>query len=77
MTVYSTLKLMHLFSHYNPVIASHKIENAISSDDHYNMEQTNLPFAFTLEGYIVKETKDDPRYVKTFARTYRITDGVK
>lgn len=41
------------------------------------MKQLNLPFAFTIEGYIDKETKDDTRYVKSFARSFRRTKGIE
>ena len=49
---------------------------ALKNDDVYNLSKLTLPFAFTLEGYYDHVTKDDPRYVKSFARTFRRTDGI-
>ena len=38
-----------------------------------NLKERNLRFAFGIEGYLDKQLKDDPRYVKWIVRLYTKT----
>ena len=40
-----------------------------------NFMQSKIRFAFGIEGFLDKELKNDPRYVKSFARMYGRKDG--
>jgi len=41
----------------------------------FNFRDNGLKFAFGAEGFIDRTLKDDPRYVKTFARLYGHREG--
>ena len=49
--------------------------------DFYNFEEVlslkeiNFKIAFSVEGYVEREVKDDPRYVKYLVRTFGKKDG--
>ena len=76
MVLFSTHKLTHLLLRHNPVVSSFVQQNVLTSEDEFNINSMGMPFAFTIEGFIDKETKDDPRYIKSFARMFRTDNGV-
>ena len=53
------------------------IIGAIDPEEKFNFRDNGLKFAFGIEGFIDKELKEDPRYVKFFARLYGYKDGSK
>ena len=71
---YAALKLTHLFDKYNPNIAELKESNFYDFNERVNLQDIGFQMAFTVEGYLDKKRKDDPRYVKLLARIYYITD---
>ena len=77
MIMYGSFKLMHFLLRSNPIIGEYVELDAIDSEQKFDLRALNLPFAFTVEGYLDNETKDDPRYVKSFARMMTTHDGVE
>ena len=77
MGMYGSFKFLHFLLRSNPVIGEYKELDAISSEQRFNLRALNLPFAFTLEGFLDNETKDDTKYVKSFARMFSRQEGVE
>ena len=46
------------------------IENAFEPDLKFNLNDMNFRLAFTMEGVIDQERKNDPRYVKQYVRLF-------
>ena len=73
--VYGTIKLLQLVDKHNPNVSE------VSELDFYNFEEVlslkeiNFKIAFSVEGYLEREVKDDPRYVKYLVRTFGKKDG--
>ena len=57
--VYFALKFQHLINRHNPQIASYEEQNAIDSSFIFNFKENNYRFAFAVEGFIDRETKED------------------
>ena len=70
LTVYALTKLNILIARSAPIMASYIDRNAVPADEKLNFADGQLTFAFGIEGFIDGEFKDDPRYVKMFARLY-------
>ena len=70
LTVYALTKLNILVARSAPIMASYIDRNAVPADEKLNFARDQLTFAFGIEGFLDGEFKDDPRYVKTFARLY-------
>ena len=68
MIVYSLTKLLQLMSRHNPQIASFEERGLLDSSLVFNFNDRDWRFAFTVEGFLDKQTKEDPRYVKGLAR---------
>ena len=43
----------------------------------FNFEEQGVRFAFGVEGYLDKETKEDSRYVKGLARLFYKRNGIE
>ena len=76
MTLYASIKFAMLVSHSNPNISSHKQQNYFDSSDVIDLKENGLRFAFNVEGYIDRQVKDDPAFVKYLVRTYGKKNGV-
>ena len=68
MLKYSGMKLEMLVSRKNPKISVYTEEFKLSSEDVLNLKDKKLRFAWTIEGFIDKKLKNDPRYVKILMR---------
>ena len=64
-----------MMNRHNPQIAAYVEQGIIDSDLKISMTKNNLNFAFSIEGFMDKETKLDPRYVKAYARLYYHKNG--
>ena len=54
------------------------LPNEFLPDEKFNINEMNFKVAFTIEGIKDNERKDDPRYVKQYARYFGIDkDGVR
>ena len=75
--VYGLMKFIHLQSRHNPNISTFLEQSALDSESS-RMKFTDQPIriAFGLEGYLDRESKYDPRYVKIFSRLFYTKDGV-
>ena len=74
--MFGCLKLSHLMTRKGPTINTYVQTDAFSGEDHYNTVDNNFMVAFSVEDYLTYEFKNDPRYVKWFARYLRVIDGV-
>ena len=74
---YALIKILHLANATNPVMSELSLPEHYSSLDKYYLAENNFKMAFSVEGYLDRENKNDPRYVKWFVRTVSITDGVQ
>ena len=59
----------------NPNVSSFLEESVFTQNNVLNFRDKNIRFAFAVEGFFDKELKDDPRFVKGFARFYGHLDG--
>lgn len=75
MLIYATLKFDHLVNRKNPTINSYNERGAIETTEKTNFFDKGLHFAFGVEGFLDKELKEDPHYVKMLVRLMRHVDG--
>ena len=73
--LYATIKFVQLMSRANPLVSSFLKESVFDSNHQINFRDSNIRFAFGVEGFLDKELKEDPRYVKGFARIAGKKDG--
>ena len=59
----------------NPTISSFTAKNEVTKYDDLNLKNADLRFAFAVEGFIDKQLKDDPRFVKYMVRTVTRDNG--
>ena len=76
MLMYATLKLIQMLSRANPTVSSYLQSGVLDSTNVVNFKEKNLRFAFGVEGFLDKELKDDPKYVKSIVRFITRVDGV-
>ena len=57
-----------LFNRSNPNISTFTEEYKLSSDHKLNLKEQAIRFTWTIEGYVDKELKNDPRFVKFLMR---------
>ncbi len=75
--IYGSLKMTHLISKYNPQISEIKEQNFYDMSTKLDLSAINFNIAFAVEGYIDKELKIDPRYVKFMARILTKREGIE
>ena len=61
---YGMIKLLHLLDKHNPNLAQYTETNVFDFNDRLNLNDIDFRFAFTIEGYLDHEMKDDPKYIK-------------
>ena len=66
--MYATVKFTDMMSRSNPNISRHIERDAIDPTEKFNLHDLGLSFAFGIEGFLDRELKDDPRYVKMMLR---------
>ena len=66
--LYGSQKLRILVTRSNPTISSSLIENKYDKTEIVNLNDQNFRIAFSVEGQYDKIARDDPRYVKWYAR---------
>ena len=62
-------------SRANPLVSSFLKKGVFDASNVLNLREKGQRFAFAVEGFLDKELKDDPRYVKGFARMYGFKNG--
>ena len=72
---YALLKFTHLVDKKNPLISELKLNNFYDYSTRVDMNEIGFKMAFTVEGYLDKKIKDDPKYVKLLARMFYRIDG--
>ena len=73
---YGANKFTHLMERRNPTITSYTEREAVTKFDVTNLRDAGIRFAFGIEGFLDKELKDDPAYVKWIVRQMGRLDGV-
>ena len=73
---YAVIKTIHLVSKANPVMSALTIPSYYSATDRFYLNEANFRMAFSVEGYLDGENKNDPDYVKWFVRVFGKTNGV-
>ena len=66
--IYGALKFVILVSKANPNVSTYMEQNFYDSDEKINLKEKGIRFAFGIEGFLDKELKNDPRYVKIYVR---------
>mmetsp|Transcript_31913 Transcript_31913/g.39629 ORF Transcript_31913/g.39629 Transcript_31913/m.39629 type:complete len:121 (-) Transcript_31913:819-1181(-) len=73
--IYGALKLVMLVSRANPNVSTYLEQNFFDSSERMNLKERGVRFAFGIEGFLDKELKNDPRYVKTLFRLWGKREG--
>ena len=76
MMSYAYLKLDQLMAKHNPNISTLNEQAVYDSSEVLDFTEINFRVAFSMVSFFGRETKDDPRYVKYFARHFGKVDGV-
>ena len=72
---YAVIKGIHLAQGSNPIMSEVMIPGYHSPTDMINLNEINFRMAFTIEGYLERKRKVDPKYVKLLARLYGEKEG--
>ena len=65
---YGALKLTQLYKKHNPFISEITERNFFDIETKLDLNEIKFRMAFSVEGFLDKEVKDDPRYVKYIVR---------
>ena len=68
--IYSVIKIVQMVNGDNPIISDLMLPSHYGPEDKLNLNEINFRLAFSIEGFVIRERKDDPRYVKWFVRLY-------
>lgn len=72
---YAAVKFVQLMGKHNPNVSEVWERNIHDSNDRLSLNAINFKMAFSVEGYHVREMKNDPRYVKYLVRIFGIHEG--
>ena len=70
---FGLLKLEHLMERKNPLIVTNTVP--LDSEEQINTGSDNFMMAFAAVGKKNKNVKNDPRFVRWYARFWQIVDG--
>ena len=73
---YGAVKFSQLMSRHNPFISELTDRNFYDLNTKLDLNAINFKLAFSVEGYLDKESKNDPAYVKILTRLRGIKQGV-
>ena len=73
---FAVQKFLTLMEKKDVLVTSHWKFGAMEGNEMVNLNEIGFRVAFTMENYLTKEPKNDPRYVKWIVRMYKKTDGV-
>ena len=76
MILYAALKFEKLMMRSNPDVSSFFERGVVSTRQKLNLSDAGMQFAFGVEGYLDKQPKDDPRFVKGILRLNGYRDGI-
>ena len=68
--VYALMKFQDLLTRNSPSVTSYVDRHSIDSDEHLNLFDAGMRFAFGIEGYLDHEFRNSSYYVRTMARIY-------
>ena len=66
--IYSSLKLLQLASKENPNVSEVNELDFYNFKEVLSLQEIDFKIAFSVEGYLDKEIKDEPKYVKYLVR---------
>ena len=72
---YAVIKGVQLINRSNPIMSEIMVPGYYSPIDMINLNEINFRMAFTIEGYLERKRKDDPKYVKLLGRLYGEKEG--
>ena len=75
MFMYGLVRLQQLRDRHNPLISESTEIQAFSSSDKLNLNEIGFHFAFSIENYLTREQKADPRFVKYIVQQVGKNDG--
>ena len=64
--MYTAIKLELLYSRKDPTISESEIVNWYAQEDKVNLDAINFKFAFSIEGFVDRKNKNDPRYLRQY-----------
>ena len=70
MLMYGSIKWRELATKSNPLITQAVIQNEFDSSQIVNLNDRNFRIAFAVTGAFDNNSRDDPRFVKWFARIF-------
>ena len=74
---YGLLKFMQMMDKHNPFISEMTEKNIFDYKTRLNLNEINFKMAFSVEGYLDNQVRDDHRYVKYIVRIYGIKNNVE
>ena len=75
MLIYASIKLNQLINRDNPNINETDIPDHYTIEDRVNLDDINFRMAWSVEGVLDNQNRDDPRYVKWIVRLIGKKDG--
>mmetsp|Transcript_31255 Transcript_31255/g.38632 ORF Transcript_31255/g.38632 Transcript_31255/m.38632 type:complete len:140 (-) Transcript_31255:1447-1866(-) len=72
MTIYAVIKFDMLINRSNPNVSSYVNYAAKPQNQKFNLLDNGFRIAFGIEGFLDKELRDDPRFVKWIVRYFGI-----
>ena len=73
--IYASLKLIQLFDRDNPNVSEFLEPNVFNFNDKLDLNKIGFRLAFSVEGFLDQQVKDDPKYVKYIVRLFGFKDG--
>ena len=77
MLFYGANKCGMMLVRKNPTVSSFTEPNAVGKEDVTSINYAGIRFAFGIEGFLDKQPKDDPRFVKWLVRQVTRVNGVE
>ena len=73
---YGAIKLVQLLQRENPNVSEVLSLNVFDNTEVVSLTDIGFKIAFSIEGYLDQQMKDDPRYIKYLVRSYGKRDSV-
>ena len=67
---YGVLKFMQMMDKHNPFLSEMTEKNIFDYNTRLNLNEINFKMAFSVEGYLDNQVRDDPRFVKYIVRIF-------
>ena len=74
--LYGLLRFMHLATKHNPNISTYYFEDGMSNGNVLNLNERGFRMAVSVESFLGKKQKNDPKYVKYIFRLAGKKNGI-